>query len=86
MNESDIPTTLQVFRDTFGGRDCEILVAASGDHGAVVAWALFVRPDGALDPVYNERGVLVRECAETTTSAEAAVRQQLIALLGAPLS
>ena len=83
MNEPDIPTTERTCRDTFGGRSCEIVMCASADHGAVVAWALFVRPDGRLDPVYNERGTLVREYAETAAGAEAAVRQRLIALLGA---
>lgn len=83
MNEPDIPTTSQVSRDTFGKCDCEIVVAASASRDAAVAWALFVRPDGGLDPIYDERGVLVRECAGTTAGAEGAVRQRLIALLGA---
>lgn len=84
MNEPDVPPTARICRDTFGGRDCEIVVCASAaDRGAVVAWALFVRPGGGLDPVYNERGVLVREYAETAAGAEAAMRQRLIALLGA---
>lgn len=81
MNEPDIPPAARICRDTFGTRNCEIVVSAS--RGTVVAWALFVRPDGGLDPVYNERGVLVREYAETAAGAEAAMRQRLIALLGA---
>ena len=83
MNDPDIPVTPLVSRDTFGKRDCEIVIAASASCDAAVAWALFVRPDGGLDPIYDERGALVRECAGTAAGADAAVRHRLIALLGA---
>jgi hypothetical protein len=76
-------TGMQIYRSTFGGRACEIVLGRSSlKPGPVVAWALHVRADGGLEPLYGDRGNLVREYAATPDDAVACMRRRLVALLG----
>lgn len=75
---------MDYYRATFGGHHCEIAVGPSnsGDSDPVVAWALLVRPDGRLDPIYGERGAFLREYARLPADALSAMRRRLISLFG----
>lgn len=74
---------MQIFRGTFGGRLCEIAVQCSNsDPGPIVAWALRVRSDGKLEPIFGRRGNILREYADTPEDAVASLKRQLVVLLG----
>lgn len=73
---------MECYRTTFGGRHCEIVVGCSSSGGSAVAWALFVGPDGRLDPICGEGGLALREHAAQPADALAAMRLRLIALYG----
>lgn len=74
---------MQIYRGTFGGRHCEIAAGRSSSKlGPVVAWALGVKSDGRLEPLYGERGGILREYADTPDDAVASMRRRLVAILG----
>lgn len=74
---------MEIYRATFGDRHCEIaLECTHAGQGAVVAWALGVRSDGKLEPLYGERGEIIREYADSPSEALTAIRHRLIALWG----
>lgn len=74
---------MEIYRATFGDRRCEIALERTHvGQGTVVAWALGVRSDGKLEPLYGERGEIVREYADSPSDALAAVKRRLIALWG----
>lgn len=75
---------METCRATFGERNCEIAIARTAAGPCpVVAWALGVRSDGKLEPLYGERGKILREYANSSSDALAAIRRRLIVLLGA---
>jgi hypothetical protein len=66
---------------------CEIGADRASDTGPVfVAWALKVRHDGALEPLFDEHGGLYRATAETLPQAVSAIRSRLVARFGAEAS
>lgn len=74
---------MHIYRSTFGGRHCEILLHLSraGDS-EISAWALSVRPDGRRDPLVGGDGRFVRARAGSVPEALAAMKCRLETLLG----
>lgn len=74
---------MQIYRAKFGGHDCEIVVGlCHSSPSQVVAWALELRAGGKHEPLYDERGTIVREYADTHANAVASMRRRLLVLLG----
>ncbi len=74
---------VQIVRSTFGSVPCEMAVERStGDVPSFVAWALRVRTDGHLDPLYDGADRLLRETADTAPHAITAIRRRLTAQFG----
>ena len=74
---------MEICRATFGERTCEIVLDRTrAGPRLVVAWALGIRSDGKLEPLYGERGEILREYADSSSDALAAIRRRLIALFG----
>ena len=72
-----------LIRATFGSENCEIAAErASGPGSTFIAWALRVRSDGILDPLYDECGALYRITADTRAHAVEALRRRLVARFG----
>lgn len=70
------------FRSVFGNVECEI-GAERSDTAGFIAWALQVKPEGRLDPLFDKRGVLVFSSGSTPELAVEEVRRRLVATLGA---
>lgn len=71
----------QWFLGHFGGIACELGVASASDAG-FVAWALRIDARGRRAPIFDRRGALLLVRGETADEALAAVRRQVVSLLG----
>ena len=69
-------------RGKFGEMPCELGVERSSESG-FVAWALQVKPDGSLVPLYDKRGALLLFRGRTPERTLANLRARVTEVFGA---
>ena len=69
-------------RGKFGEMPCELGVERSSESG-FVAWALQVKPDGSLVPLYDKRGALLLFRGRTPEQTLANLRARVTEVFGA---